>query len=123
MTNKEVLTEVESLIMMTLWDHEEDITFQTMMKEIRERGGRDYKDPNIRPVILRLEYKGFLESHKENGQVILHPLVSRAQYGARVAKRDADAWFAGSVSNMIASLRDSRQISEEEWEKIRELLQ
>jgi predicted transcriptional regulator len=72
--------------------------------------------------ILEEEKKGFV-GHRSVGRGHLYfPLVSRTCYQQRAVRNMIDSVFAGSLTGMVSSLLDDEDVSTDELDALREMI-
>jgi predicted transcriptional regulator len=114
------LTEAQRQIMEIVWDRG-DVTVSEVRDALGERG-RDLARNTVQTMIVRLEKRGWLR-HREEGQTYIYSAdrPQTASLGARVAQM-VDRLFGGSPEEMVTALIEYRGLSEEEAERIRDMI-
>lgn len=117
---KKLLTSLELKVMNILWDLE-----AAFVKEIIDQWDESPQPAynTISTVVRILEEKGFVK-HKAFGRSHQYfPRVPREKYQKRVMTNVLNNVFAGSVSSMISSLVDEKELSESEIEELKTLIE
>lgn len=114
-----LLTSLELKVMNILWDLE-----LAFVKEVMEKWeGKPAPAYNTVSTVIRiLEEKGFVGHNAFGRSHQYMPLLSRDDYQKRVMTNVLDNVFSGSVTSMISSLVDKRNLSDEEIEELKTLI-
>ncbi len=110
-------TDRELDVMAVLWDRGD-----ATVAEVQERLADELAYTTVLTVLRTLEEKGHV-GHEEDGRAYrYHPLVEREEAGASVLARLLDRVFAGSPELLLTQLVAERDLSDEELERMRRLL-
>ena len=114
------ISEAESQIMQALWT-------QGAMgaEEIAAHVGIDagWSQATVRTLINRLIRKGAITAKREGRRARYHPLLSRDDYITEETQSFLDRVFSGHVSPLLAHFNEKGKLSEDEIEKLRELIE
>ena len=113
-------TEVELEFMRILWEHE-DMSTEEMQNPLRLQG-RDLADGSIRKILSILLEKGHLERVRQGRGFRYRARVVRAQANRRIVQDLLKRAFDGSVTGLVATLLDERELPEEELTEIKRLI-
>lgn len=116
---EKLLTSLELKVMNHLWDMK-----KAFVKEVIEAWGPDSKPAynTISTVVRNLEEKGFV-GHESFGRSHRYfPVVSRVRYQKRAVKNVLDSVFSGSVTSLVSTIVDNRNLSDEELLELREMI-
>lgn len=113
------LTEVELELMNAIWDLGE-CTVKDVQKAISQT--RDLAYTSVATMMKILEEKGVLESNKDERIIVYKPRLSRENYGDSSLKHLAHNVFQGNSTSMVMRLLDDSELSREELQRIRSLL-
>ena len=116
------LSPCESLIMKIVWDAPQDIAVQDVITQLNERFQKDYARTTVVTFLGKMADKGYLNTYRKGRQAFVHPICDEAVYTRGIIKHDADFWFDGKPSALLASLLEDRKLSKEEADKIKELI-
>ena len=120
------LSSGETLVMKVIWDTSEelgrDITISELTEALLRDYGKDYTRTAVVSFLDKLTEKGFVERHREGRSSYIHPLQEEEEYKRKMILENANFWFRGKVSSLVAALDREQKISEEEAEKIRKIL-
>ena len=115
------LTEAESVVMRCIWNYEkEEIPFLTLIEELKDKYGKDYKRTTVRTFLFDLEAKGYVVVERRGKFSYVKPVVKKDDYKKVKAEEVLDIWFDGSAKKFISAL--SERISEDEGQKLNKLL-
>ena len=96
------LSEVEILIMKSIWKLGDDITAYDIIEYLKDHYDRDYARSTVKTYIAKLKDKGFLEYREEQ------------------MRKMKDFWHDGSVKEMFQTL--TKTITPEEKEELQDLI-
>jgi predicted transcriptional regulator len=114
------LTPVQFEIMQAAWDSQQGATVAEIWETISR--SREVARTTILNLVDRLEKRGWLARKKVDGLYRYQPTVEREAAAAHVAAEFVDAFFSGSASNLVMSLLGSQDISQDELEELRAML-
>ncbi len=115
------LTEAESVVMRCIWNYEkEEIPFLTLIEELKDKYGKDYKRTTVRTFLFDLEAKGYAVVERRGKFSYVKPVIKKDDYKKDKAEEVLDIWFDGSAKKFISAL--SERISEDEGQKLNKLL-
>ena len=115
------LIEAESVVMRCIWTYEkEEIPILTLLEELKDKYGKDYKRTTVRTFLFDLEAKGYAVVERRGKFSYVKPVVKKDDYKKVKAEEVLDIWFDGSAKKFISAL--SERISEDEGQKLNKLL-
>lgn len=117
---KKLLTNLELKVMNLLWDKE-----QAFVKELIEAWDEKPKPAynTISTVVRILAEKEFV-GHKAFGRSHQYfPIISRKEYQKRFMKNVIKNVFSGSAASMVSTLVDDEEISSDEMDAIRRMIE
>ena len=117
-----VLAPAEGLIMQCLWESGADLTVYEITERLHEVYGKDYTNNAVTAFMGVLLKKGFVSRFKKHHSHQYHPEVTLEEFRNAQVKRLKTQWYQGSPSGVLASLVEVGDISPEELEKMKELL-
>lgn len=113
----------EGLIMKCLWDSKQDLTVAELVDRLKTLYNKEYAMNSVATFMTILMKKGFVTRYKIKGSYQYQPLISKQEYLDGQAEETRNDWYDGSVYGMMASLvKTSNGITEEEAQKLKELL-
>ena len=116
MTDIMRLPDTELEIMKVIW--ESGKTLSTSEVKILLERSRPWNVSALQTLLNRLIDRGFLESHKEGKNRFYTPLVPEKEYLAVENKAFLEKVNDRSVTKLVASLYDSKSISEEDLDEL-----
>lgn len=120
MANKKTPTAVELEFMEVVWA-EGEVTADDVQKALRKRG-RKLADGSVRKVLGILLEKGQLTRRKEGRFFFYRAKTKPQRTKANIVRDVVDRVFRGSAPRMVASLFESRDISDDDLEQIKRLI-
>ena len=99
------VTEAESEILAALWRHG-PLTPTRLIETVQAR--RAWGEATIKTLLGRLMQKKAVHSHRDDGRLLYHPLVSREMYVAGEVQALADRLFEGDPEKLAAYLAGRR---------------
>ena len=119
MSEKKLLTDLELKVMNILWDLKKGF-----VKEIIQKW-KDEPVPaynTVSTIVRILQEKNYV-GHEAFGRSHQYfPAVSRAQYQKRLMNNVLNTVFSGSVSNLVSTLVDNRDLSPEEIDDLKNMM-
>ncbi|MGN1187299.1 MAG: BlaI/MecI/CopY family transcriptional regulator [Lachnospiraceae bacterium] len=125
MSKRTVFTELsvcETLIMRQIWAYEGDIPVQTLITKLNEEYGKNYARTTVVTFLSKLKDKKFVETYRVGKMSYAKALRTEKDYRRQVIQDDADFWFDGKPSALLASLLEKRKLTKDEASKIEELI-
>ena len=110
------LPDTELEIMKAIWVSGTTLS-TSEVKTLLERN-RPWNVSALQTLLNRLIHRGFLESHKEGKNRFYTPLVAEKDYLAVENKAFLEKVNDSSVTKLVASLFDSKSISEEDLDEL-----
>jgi BlaI family transcriptional regulator, penicillinase repressor len=111
-------TDRELDVMAVLWELEE-----ATVAEVQARLPDQLAYTTVLTVLRTLEAKGHVDHREGSGRAYVYrPLVARAAAGSSALRRLVDRVFAGSPELLLTQLVSERDLSDEELERMRRLL-
>lgn len=104
-------------LMAVLWDLE-----SATVAEVRERLRDELAYTTVLTILRTLEEKGYV-GHTQDGKAYrYHPAVARESAGASAVSRLVGKMFSGSPEFLLTHLVSDRDLSTEDLERLRQLL-
>lgn len=83
---------------------------------------KDWKAPTLLKLLSRLEERGFVRGEKEGRANVYTPLVTREDYLQSESRSFFTRLHGGSLSSLVASLFPDAKLTQEDVEKLEEIL-
>ncbi|NBI86370.1 BlaI/MecI/CopY family transcriptional regulator [Lachnospiraceae bacterium] len=114
------LGEAELEIMQVVWDSENPVTSNYILKELQ--GRRKWQLSTLMTSLARLSDKGFINCDRSTGSNLYTSVISENEYKAGASKHFLEKLYNNSIQNMIATLYNNRQIKNSDIEELRDFL-
>lgn len=103
-------------IMKVLWQADGPITAQDVSEALKSK---DWKYSTIATLFSRMVDKGAVTYEKRGRFFYYTPLISEQEYKADQTKSFVSRLYNGSVKNLVVSLFENKQISDEDIAEIK----
>lgn len=113
------MSESEMEIMKIVWGHENPLTNKEIMSYIPSN---QWKVTTVLTLISRLIDKGFLKVGKEGRSSLYSYVVSEEEYKTMCSKKFLNEFYEGSFKNFFAALYSADEISQSDFDELREIL-
>ena len=117
----QTLTEVELEFMQIVWAHDE-VTTEDVQNALAERD-RHISDGAIRRILAILMEKGFLSRRREGLAFKYRANIQEKQAHSKIFHDMLTRAFGGSGSLMLAAFLDSVDVTNDEFEEIKRLIE
>ena len=119
MKQNKLLTGLEQKVMNLLWDLE-----KAFVKELIEKWNEEPVPAynTVSTVVRILQEKGYVGHEAFGRSHRYYPLIEREEYQKRFMKNVLKNVFSGSLTSMVSSLVDNDDISNDELDEIRKLI-
>jgi len=104
-------------VMSVLWD-----LGSATVAEVRDRLGDELAYTTVLTILRTLEEKGYVEHTQEGKAYRYHPAVARERAGASAVNRLLGKIYRGSPELLLTHLVSDRDLSTDDLERMRELL-
>jgi predicted transcriptional regulator len=112
------LTQRELDIMSVLWEMGE-----ATVTEVRDKVDPDLAYTSVSTMVRTLEMKGYVSHRRGEGKThVYFPVIDAEKAGASALGRVLDKIYGGSPIKLLAHLVDQNRLSENELERMRDLL-
>lgn len=116
----ERIPEAELDVMLTLWHSPSPLTVGEIAKILADTHG--WKTPTIHVLLDRLGERGFVSCDRSGYKHLFAPLITEADYRRGEEHTLMTRFFGGSAKNLIASLLDADDLSEEDLDELGRML-
>lgn len=114
------LGEAELEIMQVVWDSENPVTSNYILKELQ--GQRKWQLSTLMTSLTRLADKGFISCDRSTGRNLYTPIISENEYKTGASKHFLEKLYNNSIQNMIAALYSDKEINSSDIEELRDFL-
>lgn len=118
---RQELSDCELIVMKCIWNEGIPVTCAQIMEQLKEKYGLDYKDTTVYTFLKLLKDKGFVESERK-GVTYYIAVKEEEKYKEEVLRKAENFWFDGSASRMISTLLRAKNMTDEEREEIKRLI-
>lgn len=119
-TDLKKLGEAELEIMQVIWDSENPVTSNYILKELQ--GRRKWQLSTLMTSLTRLSDKGFVRCDRSTGSNLYTSIISENEYKAGASKHFLEKLYNNSIQNMIATLYNNKAIKNSDVEELRKFL-
>ena len=112
------ISEAELEIMQVLWREKEPLSAQDVLKQLKNK---KWKYSTIATLFGRMVEKGTVTYDKQGRFFYYTPVVLEEEYKAHQTKNFISKLYNGSVKNLVASLFENEQISDDELLEIKKM--
>lgn len=114
------LGEAELEIMQVVWNSENPVTSNYILKELQER--RSWPLSTLMTSLARLADKGFISCDRSTGRNLYTSIISENEYKTGASKHFLEKLYNNSLQNMITALYQSKEIKSSDIEELRNFL-
>ena len=118
MENKINISDAELEVMKVLWKAGQPITAQEVSRELVNK---EWKYSTIATLLGRMVEKGTATYEKRSRFFYYTPIVSEQDYKSAQTKQFVSSLFNGSVKNLVVSLFENQEMSEQDISEIKKL--
>ena len=112
------ISEAELEIMKVLWHSDKPVTAQDVSKTLKNK---EWKYSTIATLFGRMVEKGTVTYEKRGRFFHYTPTISESEYKTNQTKKFISKLYNGSVKNLVVSLFENEQMSDEEIEEIKKM--
>lgn len=114
------LGEAELEIMQIIWNSENPVTSNYILKELQ--GRRKWQLSTLMNSLARLSDKGFVSCDRSTGSNLYSPVISENEYKAGASRHFLEKLYNNSIQNMVATLYSDKAIKDSDIEELRNFL-
>lgn len=112
------ISEAELEIMKVLWRSDEPVTAQYVSDTLKNK---DWKYSTIATLCGRMVVKGTITYERRGRFYYYTPTITENEYKAFKTKNFISKLYNGSVKNLVVSLFENKQMSDEDIQDIKEM--
>ena len=112
------VSESEKLVMEVLWQ-ESPLSSDEVVARLSQQ---DWNEKTVKTFLNRLVKKQVLAFERDGRRYLYHPLIQREEFLRSESKGFLDKIFKGDMRELLATFVDNKQLSEEELDYLRDLL-
>lgn len=114
------LPDSELEIMLIIWEADQNVNSEYIMEKLS--GVKSWKRSTLLNLLTRLCDRGYLECKKDGKINFYTPLISEKEYLDAESKNFFARLHKNSLKSLIASLYDSKSVSKEDLEELKEFI-
>lgn len=114
------LGEAELEIMQVIWNSENSVTSNYILKELQ--GRRKWQLSTLMTSLARLSDKGFVNCDRSTGSNLYTSIISENEYKAGASKNFLEKLYNNSIQNMVATLYSNKAIKDSDVAELRDFL-
>ncbi|NBJ93265.1 BlaI/MecI/CopY family transcriptional regulator [Parablautia muri] len=114
------LGEAELEIMQVIWDSENPVTSNYILKKLQ--GRRKWQLSTLMTSLTRLSDKGFVICDRSTGNNLYTAMIPENEYKTGASKHFLEKLYNNSIQNMIATLYSNKAIKNSDVEELRRFL-
>lgn len=116
------MTPAEEVIMQCLWESGEDLTVYEIKERLKAYYGKDYADNAVATFMKNLLKRGLVSRYKKHHSYQWHVEIDMEAYRKQELDNFKKQWYHGSGYSMFASFVETSDITKEDLQKMKELL-
>ena len=113
------ISDAEMEIMKIIWNYENPLTSKQIISFIPNN---TWKTTTVLTLLSRLIEKGFLKAERQGRNYLYSYVISNKEYNKLCSKKFINEVYKGSFKNFFTALYDDNEISEEDLNELREML-
>lgn len=114
------ISKSELEVMQFLWRNGESTSVE-IVKNVSAKN--DWKSNTIMTLVSRLVTKGFVESVKNKGELIIYkPLISEYDYKSKETNNFIEKMYDGSINNLLVAFAKSKKLTKQDLEDLIKLV-
>lgn len=116
------LSDSELFVMKIIWRSEESLSLQEIAERVNRVYGKNWKPQTVSVFLGRIVKKNLLVSKRQGRQFYYYPTISEEEYRKKETVKCVDILGDGKADIFFAALSQARNLTKEEKEKIRGIL-
>lgn len=116
------LSDSELFVMKVIWRSDESLSLQDIAERVNRFYGKNWKPQTVSVFLGRIVKKNLLVSKRQGRQFYYYPTISEEEYRKKETVKCVDTLGDGKADVFFAALSQARNLTEEEKEKIRGIL-
>ncbi len=116
--SRKTITESEYEIMKILWEKKNPVTLGEILKQLGDKWARN----TVGTMLTRLCEKGVTAYEIKGKSYLYYAVLEKKDYSHDETKTFLEKLYDGSVGKMVASLYENKQITEDEIEMLRKII-
>ena len=116
---RQTVTETEYALMKVLWKAEKPLSLGEILAQVREK---NWVRNTVGTMLSRLCDKGVVAYEKKGKTNLYYALLPEQEYSMKETKSFLAKLYQGSVGNLVASLYQNKEISQDEIDTLKKII-
>lgn len=117
---RQTVTESEYELMKILWQSEKPMSLGEILKSLSEEN--KWTRNTVGTLLVRLHEKGAVAYDKKGKSYLYYAVLQQKDYSISETKSFLSKLYKGSIGNLVASLYENKEISQEEIDNLRKII-
>lgn len=117
------LTNTEMELMELLWQADAPLSFRELMDHANERWKKNWKKQTLNTYLANLQRMGLIGTDKGSRHYLYYARCTREELIRNWTRQMVEECFDNSISSLVAAFTGGKKLSEEEAEKLRQLIE
>ena len=114
------ISDAEMELMSIIWKNKKPLTSKEIIANLKDY---QWKTTTVLTLLSRLVEKGYLSTQKNGRTYLYNYTITKNEYKKQCAKRFLDKFYKGSIKNFFVTLYEDDEISKEDLEELKALLE
>ena len=116
---RQIITESEYELMKILWRADKPMTIGEILKQLPD--DNEWTRNTVASLLVRLCDKNVIAYDKKGKYHYYYPVLKKQEYSISETKSFLSKMFGGSVGNMVASLYESKELSQTDIDELKKI--
>ncbi len=116
---RQTVTETEYELMKVLWNAEKPLSLGEILNEVSDK---NWVRNTVGTMLARLCEKGVVSYEKKGKINLYYAVLAENEYSMNETKSFLSRLYNGSIGNLVASLYQNREISKDEIEALKKII-
>ena len=117
---RQTVTESEYELMKILWQSEKPMSLGEILKSLSEEN--KWTRNTVGTLLVRLCEKGAVAYDKKGKSYLYYAVLQQKDYSMNETKSFLSKLYNGSIGNLVASLYENKEISQDEIDSLRKII-
>lgn len=118
----DTLSDSELFVMKVIWKSEESLSLQDIVERVNRIYAKNWKPQTVSVFLGRIVKKNLLTSKRQGRQFFYYPEISEEDYRKKEAVKTVNTLSDGRADVFFAALAQARELTAEEKNRIRGIL-
>ena len=115
---RQTVTEAEYELMKVIWSADHPLSLGEILKQLGDKWARN----TVGTMLVRLCEKGVVSYNQKGKSYLYYPVLEEKDYSINETKSFLSKLYNGSVGNLVASLYENKEITQDEIDNLRKLI-